>query len=203
MALLKTISMRKFRIQLGIVAALIPLAPAGFAKDAGIQAIDSVLLMGKASIGTKAPPDWVPVRNPNNLGLCVAYVHKGRTFNDSPSIIYTRLVSAGSIEDMVSQSAEHLKKFSETFRLEKKKDYRSKKGVTFAVRYFLNGPNPNEFEAAGYLAYKGQFLIVVYSSRNRKDFDAHINSFFAALDSVIPYSTEANALSGACLVPKN
>lgn len=186
----------------GIVAILISLSPGVFAKDADIKAIDSVLLKGKASIGTKTPSNWIPVRNPKNMGLCVAYVLKGHTFDDSPSIIYPRLVGS-SIEAIVSESVDHLKKLSKTFRLEKKKDYRSKKGATFAIRYFLNGPNPNEFEAVGYLAHKGQVLIVVYSSRDRESFDEHIDSFFSALDYVTPYSTEMKALSGACLFPKN
>jgi hypothetical protein len=186
----------------GIVAILILLSPHVLAQDAGIKAIDTVLLEGNASIGTKAPPGWTPVRNPMNLGLCVAYVLDGHTFDDSPSVIYPRLVD-GTIEDIVKASADNLKQSSRAFRLEKQKNYRSKKDLTFAVRHFLNGPSPNAFEAVGYLEYKDRILLVVYSSPARESFDEHIAGFFSALDSVIPYSTEMNALSGSCLVPKN
>ncbi len=193
--------MRRLAILTG--TALLLLTAASHAQDSGIKAIDTVLVQGKASVGTKAPPDWIPVRNPKNLGLCVAYVLKGHNFDDSPSVIYPRLVSGRTIEQLVQASADHLKRSSPSFRLEKKKDFRSKKDVSFAVRYFLNGPAPNRFEAVGYLAYKGQLLIVVYSNLSRKDFDKNIGAFYAALDRVAPYSSEINALSGSCLIPKN
>ena len=193
--------MRRLAILTGAVLLLFTVA--SHAQNSGIKAIDTVLVQGKASIGTKAPLGWTPVRNPMNLGICVAYVLKGHGFDDSPSVIYPRLVSGRTIEDLVRESADHLKRSSPIFRLEKKKDYRSKQGVSFAVRHFLNGPAPNRFEAVGYHAYKGQLLIIVFSNIERKDFDKNIAAFYAALDRVTPYSSEINALSGACLVPKN
>ena len=74
------------------------------------------------------------------LGLCVAYVLDGRTFDDSPSVVFPRL-AGGSVEDIVNASADQLKQSSPAFRLEKKEDYRSRKDLTFAIRYFLNGPS--------------------------------------------------------------
>lgn len=182
-----------------LVAALISLSAGAFAQEAGSKPIDTVLIEGKASIGTKAPSGWIPRYDPNQLGLCVIYALKGRTFSDSPVIIYPRIVHGKNIEDVIRVAVDHFTKTSESFRLEKKKDYRSKKGLTFAVRHYLNGPGSNAFEAVGYLAHKGRIFILVFSSRTRADFDKHIASFFSALDHVIPYSSNMSPLSGTCL----
>jgi hypothetical protein len=184
-----------------LVAVVISLSTAALAQ--GTKPIDTVLIEGKASIGTKAPSGWVPRYDPNQLGLCVIYALKGRTFNDSPVIIYPRIVHGKNIEDVIRVAVDHFTKTSDTFRLEKKKDYRSKRGLTFVVRHYLNGPGSNAFEAVGYLAHKGRIFILVFSSRTRTDFERHIASFFSALDHVTPYSSNMSPLSGTCLQAAN
>lgn len=54
----------------------------------------------------------------------------------------------------------------------------------------------------GHLAYRGQILIVVYSSLKKADFEKHLSGFFSALDQVSLYSSDMSTLSGNCLVPK-
>jgi hypothetical protein len=58
----------------------------------------------------------------------------------------------------------------------------------FEVRKYLNGLSPNNFEMVGYLRYKKELFLAVYSAKDLKSFNEHVNAFNDFLDRVSPYA---------------
>ena len=173
-----------------------------------IKDIDVVLLQDDLSIGAQAPKNWILDRNAaKNFGLCAMYVIKGFSLNNSPAIIYPRIsgqkcTNDNVLEEIIQEQAQKYKNESPKFTLEKMPSYKNKKGLIFQVRKYFNGPSPNNFELVGYLRFKNELFLAVYSSKDLKSFNQHITAFNDFLDRVSPYDTDMSALSGNCLYPK-
>lgn len=169
-----------------------------------IKDIDAIILQGDSSIGVHAPNNWILDKTTaENFGMCAMYIVNGSTFDNSPAIIYPRLVSKNSIESAVQEQAKKYKELSPKFTVETVPKYKNKKGLTFEVRKFLNGPSPNNFEIVGYFKFKKELFLAVYSAKELNSFNKHKTAFNNFLDRVYPYDTDMSALSGNCLYPRN
>lgn len=174
-----------------------------------IKKIDAVLIEGTVSIGTHAPEGWFLDQTvANQMGVCAFYLLNNFNLQSSPAIIYPRISAMNvkgnsGIETLIQDVAKPYSKKSSKFKLEEQSSYKSAKNFEFKIRHFLNGPPPNEFEAAAYMPYKDRIFFAVFSARNKKSFYENKKSFFNFLENVSPYSTELTALSGMCLYPKN
>ncbi|MBS1969398.1 MAG: hypothetical protein JSU04_03785 [Bdellovibrionales bacterium] len=172
-----------------------------------IEDIDAILIRDDSSIGVHAPPNYfLDKDSASNFGVCSFYIQEGNTFNNSPAVIYAQIAhpfakGEDGVEKLVKEVADPYKAKSPKFKLEKQPAYTSKNKYKFEVRYFLNGPSPNNFEAAAYLKNKKNILQVIYSARKESDFTSNIQAFYNTLDRVSPYSTQMPAFSGSCLYP--
>lgn len=172
-----------------------------------IENIDMVLIQEETTIGFHAPTDFFLDRETGeSFGLCGFYVKTGKTFHTSPAIIYAQVAHAGisgdkGIEQLIKEVSKSYSSRSKDFKVEKKSPYLSKNKSIFEVRYFLNGPPPNNFEAGGYLKMNSRVIQIIYSAKLEKDFEHNIKSFYDFLERVQPYSSQISALSGRCLYP--
>ena len=173
-----------------------------------IEDIDAITINGDITFGTKAINGWILDKNAaQGLGTCAIYYPNGETFNGSPVVVYPTtavpdLQSDKAIESLVERSKKMFAPRAPKLKVIKQKDYKSKHDVTFQIYYFMNGPRPNNFEALAYYPYKNTVILLVYSAQTKENFDKYIKSFNEFMESVIPYSTNMNMLSGRCLYPE-
>lgn len=189
------------------VSILLPLSLWAKPKVNNIKDIDAVLIQDKISIGVKAPKGYALDQAAiSQFGMCAFYSAIGKTFNDSPAIIYSRISANGvkdqkGIDHLVNEVSSNYKKLSKDFKLETLSEYTNKKGEIFTIKKYLNGPTPNEFEVAGYLAYKDRIFFSIMSTKSKKDLDSEMKAFYDYLDRVEPYTTEFPTGMGNCLYP--
>lgn len=172
-----------------------------------IEDIDMVLVQENVTVGFHAPNDFfLDKESGENFGLCGFYVKSGQTFHTSPAIIYAQVANSTmsgdkGIEQLIKDVSKSYSSQSKTFKTEKKPSYTSKNKLSFEVRYFLNGPPPNNFEAGGYLKMNSRIVQIIYSAKSEKDFENNVKSFYDSLDRIEPYSSQMPALAGRCLYP--
>ena len=144
-----------------------------------VLASDAICFDDKNSFATQAPSGWVAdFDKAKELGLCVIYYVRGTTFDSSPAVIYPNLVTTklngkAAIDDNIALNTGRLKKRKPTVKIESKKAIKNKNGLGFEIRYFIEGPPPQEYEAVAYHAGKNAVLLSVFSTRSKKAFDSH------------------------------
>lgn len=172
-----------------------------------IEDIDMVLVQENLTVGFHAPNGFfLDKESGQNFGLCGFYAKTGQTFHTSPVIIYAQVANSAmsgdkGIEQLIKDVSQSYSSRSKTFKTEKKSSYASKNKMSFEVRYFLNGPPPNNFEAGAYLKLNSRIVQIIYSAKSEKDFENNIKSFYDSLDRIEPYSSKIPALAGRCLYP--
>lgn len=147
--------------------------------SANAPASDAICFDGNNSFATQAPSGWVAdFDKAKEFGLCVIYYVRGTTFDSSPAVIYPNLVTTklngkAAVDDNIALNTGRLKKRKPTVKVESKKPIKNKHGLSFEIRYFIEGPPPQEFEAVAYHAGKNAVLLSVFSTRSKKAFDSH------------------------------
>jgi len=173
-----------------------------------IENIDVVLIRETTTIGMHAPKGYFLDRtSAEGMGICGFYLNTGKSFHTSPTLIYARISAPGiagekGVESLVKEVSNSYKSQSPTFKLEKKPEYKSKSNLKYTIRYFMNGPPPNNFEAGAYLQRDKAVMLVIYSAKTEKEFSAFLPAFYETLDRIAPYSTQLPMLTGNCLYPK-
>jgi hypothetical protein len=171
-----------------------------------IKDIDSILMQDGLSVGFHAPSTFVlDQESAKKFGMCNFYIKEGTTFTNSPAVMYgivshKNISGDKGIETLSEDVVKSYTKQNSKFKFEKKDSYTSKSKQIFDVRYFLDGPPPNNYEAAGYLKIGNRVAQIVYSTSKKIDFENNIKYFYEALDKMIPYSTSFPA-GITCLYP--
>lgn len=177
-------------------------------KKNDIKDIDAILTRDNVTVGVHAPIDYFLDKEvAGQFGVCAFYLKNKTNLDTSPAVLYARIADASmsgdkGIEILAKEISDIYKEKSKDFKLEKQSDYKSKLGNTFVIRYFKNGPKPNQFEAAGYLKLGSRIVMAIFSAQTEKDFKGEEKVFFDFLDKINPYSTNMAALSGKCIYPK-
>ena len=171
-----------------IVVCMLMLASNGFAAG-------SICYDDNNAFATVAPDGWVAdYDTANRLGLCVMYILEGTDFDTSPAVIYPRLVATEdpdetAVSNMILQSEKMLRdRGGDKLSIIALPTETNGHGVEFQVRYFRDGPAPNEYEMVAYHGAKNAVFLVVYSTRSESVFEAHKAKLKEVLGQVVPMS---------------
>lgn len=154
---------------------------------------------GNSSFAMSAPEGWrADEEGARRLGICVVYVLKESTFDDSPAVIYPNLVpvppdSAGNIDlpAFVERDLERFRERASTLKVTDGGSRETGAGLRFVSRRLLEGPRPNEFEEIAYHATEDAVLIAVLSTRTLAALDANRPALLAFLEGIRPLSRAA------------
>ena len=143
---------------------------------------DSICFDKYQSFASSAPEGWVAdFKKGKALGTCVVYYLKGKTFDDSPAVIYPNLAGMNesgveAVKANIDLNTKRLKLRKSSTKVAKKKSIKNPYGLKFDVRYYSNGPAPQEFEAVGYYGAKKAVLLAVYSARSKANFEKYLKA---------------------------
>ena len=147
-----------------------------------------------AAFVVRPPTGWTNDRETASLlGVCAIYTPFGSTYSDATAVLYPNVGTARgkTIEETADTQAEWIRKTlsgrksGEKTQVITGKGIRSEKGQNVAIRYFDQGPPPNEWEAAAYMQHDGQLFMLVLSAREKSDRDAAIGQLEEAARKVV------------------
>lgn len=156
-----------------------------FIISSQLMASDTICYDEKNAFVFESGKQWqLDAKAADKMGLCAIYTLKDYSFDDSPAIIYPRLITTNeSLKDMIDKDKLDYQKKSITAFILKHKKFKSKKNkLDFEVLSFNNGASPNEYEYVFYHKAKNAILLIVLSVRNQQDLKKYLNDLekFAA-----------------------
>lgn len=136
-----------------------------------LWAIDTICYDAHNAFSFSAPEFFfADTKSADQLGLCVIYIPKKTTFDNAPVILYPRVVTTPlSLASFIEKDKKDFLKKAVTAFIEKQHPYLSKSKLQFEVRFFHNGPPPNEYELVYYLKAKKAVLLLGLSARKKSD----------------------------------
>lgn len=147
-----------------------------------------------AAFVVRPPTGWTNDKGTATLlGVCAIYTPVGSNYNDAKAVLYPNVGTARgrTIEESADIQAEWIRKTlssrknGEKIQVRYGKGLRNEKGHGVAIRYYDQGPPPNEWEAAAYLQHNGQLLMLVLSAREKQDRDAAVAQLEEAASQVV------------------
>ena len=127
------------------------------------------------------------------LGLCAMYVPNGSSYFDASAKIYPNVGPARgkTVEESADLQAEWIRSImrkrsqGENVTIRKGTGLKSEKGQDIAIRYYEQGPPPNEWEAAAYLQYNGRLFMLVLNARDKTNRDERMHLLEEAARKVV------------------
>lgn len=142
----------------------------------------------------KAPKGWDnDSETAAQLGVCAVYAPAGSGYHDGVAVLYPNVGTAKgkNIEETADIQAEWIRSVlakrpqGESISVRAGAGIRTAKGQEAAIRFYDQGPPPNEWEAAAYMQHNGRLLMLVLSAREKADRDAYIPQLEEAARQVI------------------
>lgn len=122
---------------------------------------------------------------------CVFYFPPAFTFDSAPVIMYPNLVSAGeSLNAFIQSDIETFRKNAPQLKIEEQPQLTTGHGLKFAMRRFLGGKAPNEYETIAYHKSGKSILVMALSARKIEDLKAYEKMLLETLNKIKkrPYS---------------
>ncbi|MDL2306778.1 hypothetical protein LJC48_01930 [Desulfovibrio sp. OttesenSCG-928-C06] len=148
----------------------------------------AICYRGESGFVISPPEGWVNLsEQAAKMGLCVLYAPAGYNFDNAPAVIYPTVIAAPKGADPVAVQAEkvfrqHMKRpEGRQIWLENPGVFFSASGLEYALRYFRNGPSPNDFEMVAYHVEDGSMLMVVLSSVKNKEIQKALPGYMKML----------------------
>ncbi|MGB7203627.1 MAG: hypothetical protein WBD16_15375 [Pyrinomonadaceae bacterium] len=129
----------------------------------------------------KAPKGWV-MDNQSGVsqGLHAVFYPKGSSWDKGIAVMYTNVMAKAnekqSLEDLVDQDIRRFKQNSPNLKIEEGETLTLEKGKSAVVKKFSSDTNGN-YETVAYINESKVAVIIVLTSRSKKDYEASLSAF--------------------------
>jgi hypothetical protein len=156
----------------------------------------AICWLGEAGFLIGLPADWQNAPDAAaHFGLCLMGIPRGTQFNESPVTLYPRIFdrppgqSPADLADAAAQMAlEALSRApgGENMSVRVGESFVTPLDLPVEIRYFDQGPHPNEFEAVAYVNYRTAALGLVLSATTKEARDAFLPALLQVAREVYP-----------------
>ena len=128
-----------------------------------------------------APKDWV-MDNQSGVsqGIHAVFYPKGSSWNKGIVVMYTNVMAKAnekqSLQDLIDQDIRGFKQNSPNLKIEDGETLTLEKGKSAVVKKFSNDANGN-YESVAYISESKVAVIIVLTSRSKKDYEASLSAF--------------------------
>lgn len=169
--------------------------------EAVASAEGSVCYSGQSAVSSEPPKGWsADYAGATKVGICIAYILNGYTFDTTPATIYPLLMPAkkrtpsGAIDldDFIKGDIARFSGHAPKVKVERAPGLKSHSGIRFVAREFLNGPSPNEFEEVAYVGTNDAVLMAILSARTAGDLQKYKPAFleFVSALEIVPRTAQ-------------
>lgn len=191
--------LQRFRlIFLSVWALLACTAAFGSAAAAQAQSLEfdaaqgGICYWGSVGFMMGPPEGWVNLPEMAAAsGLCFTFVPAGYDFDNAPAVIYPNMGDAKGDDawvEILSQGIlQQMRRLpgGENLQLVRGEPF-SARNLNFELRYFNNGPSPNNFELVAYHIQDEVILLVVLSAKTKQARQDCLDDFMEMLDDILP-----------------
>lgn len=129
----------------------------------------------------KAPKDWV-MDNQSGVsqGIHAVFYPKGSSWDKGTAVMYTNVMAKASekqsLQDLIDEDIRGFKQNSPNLKVEDGETLTLEKGKSAVVKKFTNDANGN-YESVAYINEPKVAVIIVLTSRSKKDYEASLAAF--------------------------
>lgn len=144
--------------------------------------MDAGIIFGRShAYMLKAPKDWV-MDNQSGVsqGIQAVFYPKGSSWNKGAVVMYTNVMLKAnekqSLQELIDQDIRGFKQNSPNLKIEDGEILTLEKGKSAVVKKFSNDANGN-YESVAYIDETKVAVIIVLTSRSKKDFETSLSAF--------------------------
>ncbi len=166
-----------------LVLLLLCISASAQKKDETNQDSNTGIIYGKNhAYALTAPKGWV-LDNKNGVkqGLHAVFYPRGSSWSDGVAVMYANVWQKESatqtVQDIIDSDIQKFKENVPDLKVENAEAIELEKDKTATVKYFTSDANGQNFEAIAYINEEKLVVLIVLTSRTKKDFEKSLPAF--------------------------